>query len=402
MTGALFHPFASPARTDWIDVVRGDGALIWDSNGKEYIDATASLWYCNAGHGRHEIVDAVTAQMRELEAYHLFDPFTNPVADAVAERIAGITPVERARVFLCSSGSEAVDSAMKLARLAQVRAGHPERTVIISRQRGYHGTNYGGTSAQGLPPNKEGYGELLAEVIQVDADDSESLSRAMLDHEGRVAAVLTEPVQGAAGVYPPLPGYLEETRRLCDQHGAFLVFDEVITGFGRLGPWFAADHFGVLPDLTTFAKGVTSGYQPLGGVILAPTVHEPLASDPAFVLRHGYTYSGHPAACAAGLANIDILEGLLGEAERIGTQMRDGFEALRDDGAVEEVRGIGAMFGLRIEGNRTPADVRDRLHDRGVIARPIGTDTLTFSPPLVITDEQVGRVVDAVAEALAD
>lgn len=402
MTGALFHPFAAPSRTDWINIVRGEGALVWDSDGKEYIDATASLWYCNAGHGRQEIVDAVATQMRELEAYHLFDPFTNGPAEAVAERIAGITPIERARVFLCSSGSEAIDSAMKLARVAQVRAGHPERTVIISRQRGYHGTNYGGTSAQGLPLNKEGYGELLAEVLQVDADDSEMLARAMVDHEGRVAAVLTEPVQGAAGVYPPGPGYLEEVRRLCDHHGAFLIFDEVITGFARLGPWFAADHYGVMADLTTFAKGVTSGYQPLGGVILAPTVHEPLAADPGFILRHGYTYSGHPAACAAGLANIDILEGLLGEATRIGQKMGDGFEALRADGVVEEVRGVGAMFGLKIAGERTSAEVRDRLHERGVIARPIGADTLTFSPPLVITDEEIGRVVDAVAQSLAD
>ena len=243
MTGALLHPFAPPARTNWIRAVRGEGALIWDSDGNEYVDAMGSLWYCNVGHGREEIADAVRDQISTLEAYHLFDPFTNDPADELAARIADLSPIDSARVFLASSGSEAIDSAMKLVRLAHTLAGHPERQVIISRDRGYHGTNYGGTSAQGLAPNKVGFGELLADVVQVPADDGEALSRVMREHEGRVAAVLTEPVQGAAGVYPPVPGYLEETRRLCDQHGAFLIFDEVITGFGRLGECFAADHY---------------------------------------------------------------------------------------------------------------------------------------------------------------
>ena len=228
----------------------------------------ASLWYCQVGHGRAEIADAVARQIGTIEAYSCFDPFTNAPADALAERIVDLTPIPDARVFFAGSGSEAVDSAMKLARLAQVQAGHPERRLIISRVRGYHGTNYGGTSAQGLPLNKQGYGELLADVVQVPSDDIEALSVLMAQRSDELCAVITEPVQGAAGVFPPVDGYLAEARRLCDQHGALLIFDEVITGFGRMGTWFAADHYGVTPDMTTFAKGVTSGYQPLGGVIV--------------------------------------------------------------------------------------------------------------------------------------
>ncbi len=209
-------------------------------------------------------------------------------------------------MFLCGSGSEAVDTAIKFARLTHTLAGDTERTLVISRHRGYHGTNLGGTSAQGLELNKQGWGPLVPEIVQVPSDDPEPI--AVLMAERPVAAVVTEPVQGAGGVFPPPDGYLAELRRLCDRHGALLVFDEVITGFGRLGTWFAADHYGVVPDMTTFAKAVTSGYQPLGGVLVGERVRQSLEADPAFVLRHGYTYSGHPAACAAGLANLAILE----------------------------------------------------------------------------------------------
>jgi putrescine---pyruvate transaminase len=302
MPGAFLHPFAKPTRERFTTIARGEGSLLWDADGNELIDAMASLWYCQIGHGRREIGDVVAHQISTIEAYSCFDPFTNAPADALAERIAALCPLPNARVFFAGSGSEAVDSAMKLARLAQVRAGHPERRLIISRQRGYHGTNYGGTSAQGLPLNREGYGDLLADVVQVPSDDIEALSVLMAERSDELCAVLTEPVQGAAGVYPPTDGYLAEARRLCDQHGALLIFDEVITGFGRLGTWFAAEHFDVVPDLVTLAKGVTSGYQPLGGVIVGQRVRDALESDPDFVLRHGYTYSGHPTACAAALA----------------------------------------------------------------------------------------------------
>ena len=403
MPGAFLHPFAKPTRERFITIARGDGALLWDADGRELVDAMASLWYCQVGHGRTEIADAVARQISTIEAYSCFDPFTNAPADALAERIVDLTPIPDARVFFAGSGSEAVDSAMKLARLAHLQAGHPERRLIISRVRGYHGTNYGGTSAQGLPLNKQGYGDLLADVVQVPSDDIEALSVLMAEHSETLCAVITEPVQGAAGVYPPVDGYLAEARRLCDQHGALLIFDEVITGFGRMGTWFAADHYDVTPDMTTFAKGVTSGYQPLGGVIVGTLVREALEADPAFILRHGYTYSGHPAACAAALANIEIIEreGLLREVRRLGARLEFGLRSLEADGVVDHVRGDVAIFGAHLHEHDDAMAVRDRMLDLGVITRAIGTETVTFCPPFVTTDAQVDRIVDALATALA-
>jgi adenosylmethionine-8-amino-7-oxononanoate aminotransferase len=404
MPGAFLHPFAKPTRETFITVARGEGSLLWDADGNELIDAMASLWYCQVGHGRREIGEAVSRQISTIEAYSCFDPFTNAPADALAERIADLTPMVDARVFYAGSGSEAVDSAMKLARLAHVQAGHPERRLIISRVRGYHGTNYGGTSAQGLALNKVGYGELLADVVQVPSDDIEALSVLMAERSDELAAVITEPVQGAAGVYPPVDGYLAEARRLCDQHGALLIFDEVITGFGRMGTWFAADHYGVTPDLTTFAKGVTSGYQPLGGVIVGRRVREALEADPSFILRHGYTYSGHPAACAAALANLDIIEreGLLAEAKRMGARLEQGLRAIEADGNVDHIRGEVAIFGAALHEGHDAMVVRDRMLELGVVTRAIGAETVTFCPPFVTTDEQVDRIVDALATALAE
>ncbi len=404
MPGAFLHPFAKPTREKFVTIERGEGALVWDAAGNELVDAMASLWYCNVGHGRGEIADAVATQIRDIEAYSCFEPFTNRPADALAERIVDLTPVDDARVFFTDSGSEAIDTAMKFARLSQVLAGHPERHLIISRERGYHGTNYGGTSAQGLASNKEGYGTLLHDVVQVACDDVEALSVVMAERAGEIAAVLTEPVQGAAGVYPPAPGYLAEARRLCDQHGALLIYDEVITGFGRLGEWFAADHFGVVPDITTFAKGVTSGYQPLGGVIVGSAVRAALESDPDFILRTGYTYSGHPAVCAAGLANIEILEReqLLAEVPRIGRRLGDGLAAIAADGGIDHVRGLPAMYGVGLRSDQNAMVIRDSMLRRGVITRAIGTDTLTFCPPLVTTDEQLDHIVDALATSLAE
>ena len=404
MPSSFLHPFARPSREDFIRLVSGSGSTVTDADGNDYLDAMASLWYCNVGHGRREIAEATAAQMTTLEAYSCFDPFTNERAEELTARVADLAPIDDGRVFLCGSGSEAVDTAMKIARLTQVLAGDPDRNVIISRMRGYHGTNYGGTSAQGLPPNKEGWGELLSAVIQVPGDDVEALASAMADHAGRVAAVITEPVQGAGGVWPPAEGYLESVRRLCDQHGALLIFDEVITGFGRLGDWFGATHFGVTPDLICFAKAVTSGYQPLGGVIIGSRVREALESDPAFVLKTGYTYSGHPTVCAAALANIDILEreGLLARATAIGERLSAGLTAIASDGQVAEVRGRGAVWAVGLHPHQNAVTVRDRMLHLGVITRAIAEHSNTFCPPLVMTDEEIDRVVDALATATQD
>jgi adenosylmethionine-8-amino-7-oxononanoate aminotransferase len=406
MTSTLppfLHPFTKPTRQQFISIARGEGAVLWDRDGNEYIDAMASLWYCAVGHGRREIADAVADQIGNIEAYSCFDPFTNEPADRLAEKLVTLTAIPDARVFFCGSGSEAVDTAMKLARLAHVMAGHPERTLIISRARGYHGTNFGGTSAQGIAPNREGWGPLVPDVLQVPGDDVEALSVLMTERGHEVAAVLTEPVQGAGGVFPPTEGYLADVRRLCDQHGALLIFDEVITGFGRLGTWFAAHRYGVTPDLTTFAKAVTSGYQPLGGVFVGAAVRQALESDPAFFLRHGYTYSGHTSACAAGVVNLDIIEreGLIDEAKRMGARLGDGFAALAADGVIDHVRGDGAVWATGLRPDQDATQVRDRMLELGVITRAIGTDTCTFCPPFVTTDAQVDRIVDTVAAACA-
>lgn len=400
----FLHPFAKPTRERFVTIVRGQGAIVYDADGTEYVDSMASLWYCAAGHGRAEIADRIADQLRTLEAYSCFDPFTNQPADELAERIARLTPIADARVFFCDSGSEAIDTAMKLARLAHVLAGNPDRTLIISRVRGYHGTNLGGTSAQGIAPNREGWGPLVPDVVQVPSDDTEALAVLMSERGEEVAAVITEPVQGAGGVFPPAPGYLEDLRRLCDRHGAFLVFDEVITGFGRMGTWFAADHYGVTPDLSTFAKAVTSGYQPLGGVIVGAAVRASLEADPDYVLRHGYTYSGHASACAAGLANLDVVEReeLLDAASTIGAALGDGLRALAADGVIGAARGDGAVWAAALLPDHDATIVRDRMLARGVITRAIGTDTLTFCPPLVTTGAQIDRVLDALAGSVSE
>jgi adenosylmethionine-8-amino-7-oxononanoate aminotransferase len=404
VTGAFLHPFARPTRESFITLTRGDGSVVWDADGNEYIDAMASLWYCAIGHGRREMAEAISRQAGTLAAYSCFDPFTNAPADALAERLVALTPIPDARVFFCQSGSEAIDTAMKLSRLAHVLAGHPERTLIISRMRGYHGTNFGGTTAQGLPPNKEGWGPLVPDVVQVPGDDIEALAQLMAERGDEVAAVLTEPVQGAGGVWPPHEGYLESTRRLCDQHGAFLIFDEVITGYGRLGSWFAADRYGVTPDLTTFAKAVTSGYQPLGGVFVGGSVRESLESDPTYVLKTGYTYSGHATACAAGLANIDIIEreGLVAEAPRIGDRLGTGLRSLADDGVIAGTRGDVAVWAAAMHEHQNAMTIRDRMLGLGVITRAIADHSLTFCPPLVTTDQQIDRVIDALATAASE
>jgi putrescine---pyruvate transaminase len=403
MPSAFLHPFAAPTRETFTTIVRGEGALLWDAAGNELIDGMASLWYCAIGHGRREMADAVAAQMSTLEAYSCFDPFTNEPAEALAEKLVSLSPLPGCRVFLCGSGSESIDTAMKLARLAHVQAGHPERTLIISRTRGYHGVNYGGTSAQGIAPNKVGYGPLVPDVIQVPSDDIEALATVMSERSNEIAAVLTEPVQGAGGVYPPSEGYLEGVRRLCDQHGAYLIFDEVITGFGRLGTWFAAQHYGVTPDFLTFAKAVTSGYQPLGGVFVGSAPLAALQSDETFFLRHGYTYSGHATVCAAGLKNLEIMEreGLVDRAKHVGQRLGAGLQALAADGTIDHARGDGAVWAAGLRADQNAAAIRDRMITGGAIVRALNADANLFCPPLVITDEQIDRLLDIFASAVA-
>ena len=396
----LLHAFAPPAKAeaDFVNIVRGEGSLLWDDAGNEYVDGLASLWYCQVGHGRTEIVDAVAEQMRRLEAYNIFDPFTNEPAAQAAAMIVERSPHPDGRVFLGCSGSEAVDTVLKMVRQYHQLAGDAERQVVVRRTHGYHGTNFGGTSAQGIAPNREGWGDLVPHFEEIPNDDLEATATLFTDRGDRIAAVISEPIQGAGGVHLPPDGYLEGLRRLCDDHGAFLVFDEVISGFGRTGQWFGAQHFGVTPDLITFAKGVTSGYLPLSGVIASRRVCEAF-EEPGFVFRTGYTYSGHPASCAAGIANLELMdaEGLVERANHVGGRIRSGLEALQADGLIESWRGTGAVYAAELGRDSIP--VRNEMMANGVIVRPIGT-CLAICPPLIITDDEVGRVLDTMAEAL--
>jgi len=312
-------------------------------------------------------------------------------------------PLPMVESFLCNSGSESVDSAIKLIRKTAILRGEPERQIILRRGRGYHGVNVGGTALQGIPANREGWGDLLPSVLEIDPTNIESAASIFKEHGNKIAGVITEAVQGAGGVFPPPDGFLEGLRKLCDDNGALLVFDEVITGFGRTGNWFAADTYNVIPDLITFAKGVTSGYQPMGGVLISREICDLLEADPQFIFMHGYTYSGHPAACAAAIANIDLIESedLVQRANHIGVRISQGLEALRDDGLLSEVRGVGAIWAGQVTAATTEQgiQIRDKMTEMGVICRAIN-GALAFCPPLIIEDSDTDLLIDTAAKAI--
>ena len=401
--GPFLHPFGRPAAGPeaFVKIARGEGSLVWDDLGNQYIDALASLWYCQIGHGNPEVKAAIVAQLDAIETFHTFDRYTNEPAERLTARLADLAPMPDARVFLTTGGSESVETAIKLARLAHFVAGQPERTVVISRQPSYHGVAYGGTSATGLPLNQAGFGPLLPDIVQVPAHDLDAVDAVLDERPGEIAAVIAEPVIGAGGVYPPAPGELAGLRERCDRAGAFLILDEVICGFCRLGEWWGAQHYGVVPDLVTFAKGVTSGYLPLGGVLVGRAVRDRLEADPTLVLRHGYTYSGHPVACAAGVANLGEMErlGLEGRAGKIAARLGEGMRSLVDGERIVEVRGDGGMWAAALGPELSALDVREGLLEHGVIARPIGETAVAFCPPLVIEDGQIDQIVEALAAA---
>ena len=403
MTSALLHPFSKPSSDNFRTLVRSEGVRVWDDEGNEYIDGLGSLWYCQVGHNRAELVQAITNQLQTLSSYHTFAPMGSQISDQAAERIRSVSPFPDGRVFLCSSGSESVDSAIKIMRKVAILRGEPERQIILRRGRGYHGVNVGGTTLQGIPANREGWGDLLPKVLEIDPTNIESAASIFKEHGQNIAGVVTEAVQGAGGVFPPPDGFLEGLRRLCDDNGSLLVFDEVITGFGRTGNWFASDTYNVKPDLITFAKGVTSGYQPMGGVLVSRALCDLFEQDPDFVFMHGYTYSGHPAACAAAIANIDLIEkeGLVERAKHIGKRISQGLEALKSDGLLSEVRGVGAIWAGQIEGATTEQGlaVRDKMTEKGVICRAIN-GALAFCPPLIIEDQDIDHMIDIAEQAI--
>jgi len=401
VTDALLHGFSLPSKseTDFINIVSAKDCTLVDDQGKQYLDAMASLWLCQIGHGNSKVVNAIKDQLDRLQTYNTFDPFTNTPASQAAEAVRRVSPHPNGRVFLGCSGSEAVDSALKLSRMFHQRRGDSDRQIIVRRNAGYHGVNVGGTSVQGIEPNRVGWGDLLPHVIEIPNDDIEEAATLFAEHGSRIAAVICEPVQGAGGVIVPPDGYLPGLRRLCDQHGSLLIFDEVICGFGRTGQWFASQTFDVTPDMITFAKGVTSGYLPLSGVIISEALNDELVSDEAAKLMHGYTYSGHPTAAAAAIANLEVIESenLVGEARRIGDEMHAGFSALLGDEIINSFRGIGGIWACEIGKDVIPA--RDMMISNGVVCRGIG-EALAFCPPLIITDDEIGQIFDTLSDVL--
>jgi len=307
VTRAFWNPMTNMGafRDRGITIVRGEASTVWDDAGKALIDISGALWYCNIGYGRAELADAAAAQMRELASYKTYDGFTSPQTEALAERVAEVVPLDGAKVFFTSGGGESIDTAAKLARAYWAATGKPDKHAVISRQFAYHGSNAYGTSLGGMAALTDVYGRLVPDVDQVPWDDAEALAEA-IDRAGaeNVAAFFAEPIIGAGGVLVPPEGYLDRIQEICREREVLLVLDEVITGFGRTGEWFATGRYGLSPDLITVAKGITSGYIPLGGVIASARVAEPFwAEGTANVFRHGFTYAGHATACAVGLAN---------------------------------------------------------------------------------------------------
>jgi putrescine---pyruvate transaminase len=406
----LWHPFADmhAVRGNEFVIARGEGVYVWDEGGTRYLDGTASLWCVNVGHGRAEIADAVNAQMRELATYQTFGVFANRPALDLTERLAALAPLDDPRIFLVSGGGDAIDTAAKLARRYFTAIGQHERTHLISRAQGYHGTHGLGTSIGGIPSNREGVGPLDPDASVVVWDSVDALE-AEISRVGasRVAAVFVEPVIGAGGVLQPPAGYVEGVAELCARTGVLFVCDSVIAAFGRLGTWFGAERFGVRPDLLTFAKGVTSGYLPLGGVVVSGNVAAPFWEDGAW-FRHGPTYAGHPTVCAAAMANLDIMEreNLLDRGRELEDEIGAAFAGLADHPLVGEIRtGIGALAAVAFAGEALaeapdlPARTFGAGRERGVLVRPLG-DGVAFSPPLIITREEVEHVAEVVGEAL--
>jgi adenosylmethionine-8-amino-7-oxononanoate aminotransferase len=407
----LWHPFASMGAVDGAELViaRGEGSRVWDADGREYIDATAALWYANVGHGRAELADAAAEQMQKLAAYSTFGDFANEPAKELADRVAAIAPIDDAAVFFCSGGSDAVDSAGKIARRYWSLLGQPERQVIVSRRFAYHGVNAYGTSLGGMPANQEGFGTLVEDVLVVGEDDPAELAAALDDLGPRAAAFIGEPVIGAGGIVPPPAGYWPEVERILRERDVLFISDEVICGFGRLGPWFGCERYGVKPDLIVCAKGITSGYVPLGAVIASGRVREPFWAKGAPPFRHGYTYSGHATACAVALANLDIIEreGLRDRVREAESILAEALGAVAGSAGVKEVRHAGLLGTIELTpqllADRPPApdEVMLAARKNGVLTRVLRGTGFQISPAFVTNDDELRTIVSVIADAVA-
>jgi putrescine---pyruvate transaminase len=409
----FWHPFASMGAVEAsgeLTIVRGEGAYVFDDRGRRLFDSSGALWFANVGHGRGELADAAAAQMRKVAAFSNYAEIVTEPTAALATRVAAVAPTPGSKVFFTSGGGEAVETAAKLALRYWQEEGQPERRLLISRLNAYHGSNGIGTGLGGIAGNRAGYERLLADWQAVEWDDAGALERAIEEAgAGRVAAFFCEPIVGAGGVLLPPDGYLSEVEAICRRHGVLLVADEVVTGFGRVGEWFASTRFGLQPDLITCAKGLTSGYMPLGAVIASPRVAEPFFRAGAPVWRHGYTYSGHATAAAVGLANLDILEreGLIARVRELERPLADALVPLAELPGVDTVRaGTGLLAAVTLSGERRGQDpgwaarVVLELLEHGVISRLLADGSLQISPPFVATKEDFALLADAISKAV--
>jgi len=395
-------------------------------DGRQLLDAVAGLWCCNAGHCHPKIVEAIQKQAAELD-YSMAFQLGHPRAFELANKLTDMAPDGIDYAFFVNSGSEAVDTALKMALAYHRLRGEGQRTRLIGRERGYHGVGFGGISVGGISPNRKMFGALLPGVDhlphthdlehnafsrglpQWGAHLADELERIVALHDAStIAAVIVEPIAGSAGVLLPPEGYLERVREICDRHGILLIFDEVICAFGRTGDAFAAGRFGVLPDLITTAKGLTSGTVPMGAVLAKGEIYDTFMTGPegAIEFFHGYTYSGHPLAAAAGCATLDVYrsEGLFERARALEGTLEDALHSLQDEPNVIDVRNfglIGAVELTPIDGQPTARAMRifRECYDNGLIIRTTG-DTLAFSPPLIIDEKQIAHMVDTVRKSL--
>ena len=410
---------------------RGEGALLWDIHDREYIDGLSSLWNVAVGHGRAELAEVAAHQMRELAFSNSYTGYANVPSIRLAERLVELAYPAMQAAFFCNSGSEAVDGAFKIARFYWHLQGRQEKVKIIARREAYHGGTFGATAATGIPAFHQGFGPLAAGFVRAEtcypyrcshcsgADDcnqacADDIEQVII-REGpdTVAAVIAEPVHGAGGVIVPTPDYWPRLREICDRHEVLLIADEVITGFGRTGRWFALEHWDVQPDIMTVAKAITSAYVPLAAFIVSDQIHQAILSAPPDVkFMHGYTNAGHPTACAVALRNLQIIEeeGLVEHAAAMGERLYQGLSAFMSLPHVGDVRGLGLIAAVELVADkeeRTPfaqtenvgGRVLREFRDRGVIARAKG-DSILLAPPLVITPEQIDRIVDALRDSI--
>ncbi|MBJ9624258.1 aspartate aminotransferase family protein [Burkholderia multivorans] len=430
----FWHPMLHPnemKRRKPIRIVSGDGCYVFDEHGKALVDGVAGLWNVNVGHNRREVKDAIVRQLDELEYFQLFDGITHPRAEELSKRLIDLLePEGMRRVLYSSGGSDSVETALKIARQYWKVRGQADRTKFISLKQGYHGTHFGGASVNGNTVFRRNYEPNLPGCFHVETpwlyrnpftQDPEELGRicaALLEREiqfqspDTVAAFIAEPIQGAGGVIVPPANYWPLVREVCDRYGVLLIADEVVTGFGRSGSLFGSRGWGVRPDIMCLAKGISSGYVPLGATAVNARIEDAFAQNADFggAIMHGYTYAGHPVACAAALASLDIVvnEDLPANAAKQGAYLLEALQPfVQRFAAVGEVRGKGLMLALDLVADKTTREPIDPLsgyanavaevaREHGVLVRPVGTKII-LSPPLVIEQPELDRIVDALA-----